>query len=55
MMNVNDFKYYIACRNSSTKEMEIVATFRHEADRDYSLDALSDAFPDAEWKAEGEE
>ena len=55
MTNVNDFEYYIACRNSSTKEMEIVATFKHETDRDYALDSLTDAYPDAEWKAESEE
>ena len=54
-MGVNDFKYYIACCNSSTKEMEIVATFRYKTDRDYALDSLIDAYPDAEWKAEDEE
>lgn len=54
-MKVSNFEYYIAARNSGSKEWEIIATFAHETDRDYALGALEEAHPDCEFKAEGEE
>jgi len=32
-----------------------IASFEHEQDRDYCIDALRDAYPDCEFTAEGSE
>ncbi len=54
-MKVSNFEYYIACRNTVSKEWEIIATFGYESDRDYALGALEEAHSDCEFKREDEE
>ena len=49
-MDMNDFEYYIACYSGDPEVIEIIAAFKNSSDRDYAVDALRDAYPDAKFE-----